>query len=319
MPNPTVPSNVPRQAQMPPSGAPAASMPIPSNSAGGPRIKTEPGYEGPSIPNLPPNYNHNEAQERAVANLRQKFGAEANVQINQLQAQMAVKNPGSQPRVPGVNNAQPPFTPEQQRERQAEYQRHQHTAVYQQMQQAQQRPVATDTQTDGADDWDLYVAQRRLQPSEAGQGADLTIRELVEQNNRSIEGGGLMLPLSEQTDFRRTKKRKLDASRGQSNPSPALIATKSPRPDRVSLFQMDGGDDFDEDNKANIKDELFGDDDEDAINSDLDDPDDNEIEEEHEEGKPTQVMLCTYDKVQRVKNKWKCTLRDGVLNSGGKE
>ncbi|TPR11089.1 short chain dehydrogenase family protein [Aspergillus niger] len=32
-----------------------------------------------------------------------------------------------------------------------------------------------------------------------------------------------------------------------------------------------------------------------------------------------QVMLCTYDKVQRVKNKWKCTLKDGILTTGGKE
>lgn len=30
-------------------------------------------------------------------------------------------------------------------------------------------------------------------------------------------------------------------------------------------------------------------------------------------------ILCTYDKVQRVKNKWKCTLKDGVMSVGGKE
>jgi transcription initiation factor TFIIA large subunit len=30
-------------------------------------------------------------------------------------------------------------------------------------------------------------------------------------------------------------------------------------------------------------------------------------------------MLCTYDKVQRVKNKWKCTLKDGILTTNKKE
>jgi len=31
------------------------------------------------------------------------------------------------------------------------------------------------------------------------------------------------------------------------------------------------------------------------------------------------VILCLYDKVQRVKNKWKCVLRDGILTIDGKE
>ncbi|KAL9125513.1 MAG: hypothetical protein Q9217_005300 [Psora testacea] len=319
MANPTVPSNVPRQSQMTSSGASAATMPVPSNGAGGPRIKTEPGYEGPSIPNLPPNYNHNEARERAMANLQQKFGAEANPQINQLQAQMAMNHAGNQQRMSGVNSAQPPLTPEQQKERQADYQRRQHAAAYQQMQQAQQRPVASNTQTDGADGWDGYVAQRRLQASEACREADLTIRQQIEQRTRSMEGGGLMMPLSAQPELPQMKKRKLDAGEGPSNSHAALAAAQSSDCYRLRIPQMDGAGDDDQDSKANIKDELFEDDDEDAINSDLDDPDDNEIEEEQEEGKPTQVMLCTYDKVQRVKNKWKCTLRDGVLNSGGKE
>ena len=60
-------------------------------------------------------------------------------------------------------------------------------------------------------------------------------------------------------------------------------------------------------------------DDEDAINSDLDDPEENEAEENDAEDAVGQVMLCTYDKVQRVKNKWKCTLKDGILTTGGKE
>lgn len=57
--------------------------------------------------------------------------------------------------------------------------------------------------------------------------------------------------------------------------------------------------------------------DEDAINSDLDDPD--EPGEENNEEETDQVMLCTYDKVARVKNKWKCTLKDGILRVDGSE
>lgn len=59
-------------------------------------------------------------------------------------------------------------------------------------------------------------------------------------------------------------------------------------------------------------------DDEDAINSDLDDPD--ELDDNAADGDDVaNVMLCTYDKVQRVKNKWKCTLKDGVLKIDGTE
>ncbi|KAG6873525.1 hypothetical protein C0995_014395 [Termitomyces sp. Mi166 len=48
-----------------------------------------------------------------------------------------------------------------------------------------------------------------------------------------------------------------------------------------------------------------------AINSDLDDSD-TEGEEEADEGVAgeTDIVFCTYDKVARVKNKWKCILKD---------
>lgn len=44
--------------------------------------------------------------------------------------------------------------------------------------------------------------------------------------------------------------------------------------------------------------------DEDAINSDLDDPDEVDIADEDDEENMGHIMLCMYDKVQRVKNKW---------------
>ena len=314
MPNPTVPSNVPRPAQAQPNTTSSSSGTLPNNT-GGPRIKTEPGLE-PTIPNLPPNYGNNEARERAMANLQQTFGADASAQISQIQSQML---PSGQPRPQPMNSPRPPLSPEQQREQQAEYQRRQHAAAYHQMQQARQYPAAPNSQSDGANDWDGYVAERRLQASDTAREADLTIRQQVEQMNRKMEGGGLMMPLADQPDLPQQKRRKIDSD-NSNNSHAALVAAQSSNPKHLpKIPQMDGGADEEEESKANIKDELFDDDDEDAINSDLDDPDENEIEEEQEDGKPTQVMLCTYDKVQRVKNKWKCTLRDGVLNSGGKE
>jgi len=59
---------------------------------------------------------------------------------------------------------------------------------------------------------------------------------------------------------------------------------------------------------------------EDAINSDLDDTDD-ELDQEHveDDGAMSEMILCTWDKVNRVKNKWRCTLKDGILTTGGKE
>jgi transcription initiation factor TFIIA large subunit len=58
---------------------------------------------------------------------------------------------------------------------------------------------------------------------------------------------------------------------------------------------------------------------EDAINSDLDDPEDDFNDGDNSDDDMVDYMLCTYDKVQRVKNKWKCTLKDGILTTNKKE
>ncbi len=225
-----------------------------------------------------------------------------------------------------MNIQLPPQMTDQQRQEQAEYKRRQQAQQYQNLQQAQQRPMVNNAQTDGVDDWDNYVTQRRLDATKtpgAIDEADLSIRQQVELMNRSMEGGGLMLPPSEQSKIPTVKKRKVNTEAGLSSGHSCLVAAQTSETDQMpKVAQYDGmnDDDDDEDDKTGIKDELFDDDDdEDAINSDLDDPDDNVIEEEQEEGRPTQIMLCTYDKVARVKNKWKCTLKDGVLTTGGKE
>ncbi|KAF8893451.1 transcription factor IIA, alpha/beta subunit [Infundibulicybe gibba] len=60
--------------------------------------------------------------------------------------------------------------------------------------------------------------------------------------------------------------------------------------------------------------------DEEAINSDLDDSD-TEGEDGDEEGAAgeTDIVFCTYDKVARVKNKWKCILKDGMIHVNGRD
>ncbi|PPQ88446.1 hypothetical protein CVT25_011572, partial [Psilocybe cyanescens] len=57
-----------------------------------------------------------------------------------------------------------------------------------------------------------------------------------------------------------------------------------------------------------------------AINSDLDDSDtENEDEDEDGAAGETDIVFCTYDKVARVKNKWKCVLKDGMIHINGKD
>lgn len=55
-------------------------------------------------------------------------------------------------------------------------------------------------------------------------------------------------------------------------------------------------------------------DDDDNLNSDLD-----ESESEEDEAETDNLILCQYEKVSRIKNKWKCVLKDGVINVNGKD
>lgn len=78
------------------------------------------------------------------------------------------------------------------------------------------------------------------------------------------------------------------------------------------LKQVDGPGDDNEDD-----DDIFNDSDD--INSDLDDDLDSEKSDDEDAEQEGQIMLCLYDKVQRVKNKWKCNLKEGVANIDGKD
>lgn len=163
-------------------------------------------------------------------------------------------------------------------------------------------------QTDGAGDdrkeWEAMLAQRRASHAVMGKQADRMMRLYVMQTASDLQSG-LMVPLDEQPNRALNQKRRVVTC-----PQTGIYDSRS------SLPQLDGDAEDEDENKPEIKDE----DDENAINSDLDDSDDDGLgnigEDEEENG---DTILCTYDKVQRVKNKWKCTLKDGVMSLGGKE
>lgn len=54
------------------------------------------------------------------------------------------------------------------------------------------------------------------------------------------------------------------------------------------------------------------------LNSDLDDSEDElNSNDEDDEADQTQIMLCLYEKVHKVKTRWKYTLKDGIANVNG--
>ncbi|KAL5611749.1 hypothetical protein BROUX41_000676 [Berkeleyomyces rouxiae] len=165
-------------------------------------------------------------------------------------------------------------------------------------QQQQQSGIALPhpSQTDGAadlDDNDVegIIMRRQADGTLEEMGRieiDRLLHTQITARAQAMEGGGLMLPLKSAS--RRSRKA-------------AAAGLESRR--SAASGQVDGADD-DED-------------DEDAINSDLDDPEDPEENSDDEDDPLGPMMLCMYDKVQRVKNKWKCVLKDGVLTVNGKD
>ena len=154
--------------------------------------------------------------------------------------------------------------------------------VQQQRQQSQNSGVHN-AQTDGSGDLEesMGLIKRVNADGEEVMGRieiDALIRDKIAAMGQRMEGGGLMLPLHQATN---SKKRQRKVARSATVPG-----------------QLDGPDSDDE--KSGVKDEL----DEDAINSDLDDPEDNSDNGDEEDESMGHVMLCMYDKVQRVKNKW---------------
>lgn len=330
MANPTpVPSNVPKPLNVQSNGQTPSNGPSPANG-GNVRIKSEPvDYNQiPQYTGFQPNMNYDtkEAQQRAAALMNQRFGTDADLQVNKLTAQPQSNSPhlSQRPSSNPGNIQLPPQLTDQQRREYAERQRQQQARQMQAAQQAQQRPAVGNAQTDGADEWKEMVAQRRaaaFADPESPREADLTMRQRLEQMSHAMEGGGFMVPLSERPKQPQPRKRKAAAPTTAGYSQSARIAAQSDDPIQLKQIpQLDGFGDSDDEDQKGIKPESDIEDDEDAINSDLDDPDDDAIvREEEDDDAGGQIMVCTYDKVARVKNKWKCTLKDGVLTTGGKE
>ncbi|KAK7204941.1 transcription factor IIA, alpha/beta subunit [Myxozyma melibiosi] len=139
--------------------------------------------------------------------------------------------------------------------------------------------------------------------------------------------------------LKRKTKQSDSTSEAKEDPSiPSGISIKRSRKSREITFticQADGpmDSDSDEDEDEEDDDDLglgstsaarrkaaANADDSDAINSDLDDSEDelnsNDEDDSEESG---MLMLCLYDRVSRTKNKWKCVLKDGVVNVNGKD
>ncbi|GAB1310304.1 transcription factor IIA subunit alpha [Madurella fahalii] len=252
-----------------------------------PGIKQEPGLANTGAP-IHTGYNptgavRGTAAQRAAQALENQYGQRAAASINAIHNGMASQmNPGPQ----GQQGQRPGQVP-QHLSPQQQYRQGVAAAMQQRMQpqiphagtQPNGLPAA---QVDGSSDADPGPA------SMSRVEIDSRLHAQIGARAKQIEGGGLMLPLEQATSQR------------------SLAAKK--RKD-AGAAQVDGPDD-------DIKDEEF---DEDAINSDLDDTDEDGDDDEDEDETMGHMMLCMYDKVQRVKNKWKCILKDGVLTVNNKE
>ena len=235
---------------------------------------------------MPPSSASIVAQQRAADALRQRYGAAAAHQVHQLQAQSqaALALPGQQ-----------------------RFQGNQYQTPQNQPQQSQNPQNSLgNAQTDGAGDslanWKAEVERRREDAKKYGSESNRRLREHVASQALLMEGGGLLAPLEERYPNAKAAKQPTVRFSGLNSPTASSSTLRGPA-------GYDGVDD----------DGLRKEEDEDAINSDLDDPEDLIDEDPENEDSVGQVMLCTYDKVQRVKSKWKCTLKDGILTSGGKE
>jgi transcription initiation factor TFIIA large subunit len=232
------------------------------------------------------------ARDRAAMALHQTYGQRAGAQIAQLQS-------GGQPRVPIPPAAQTANYIKQEDGSSA----FDGVQDYSQELKLHGQPVnsgQTDGTGDTTDSWEVEYARRKAMNVAHGAKGDHLVRAQFQARQQELEGGGLLVALDERLFPSKSTTRKVNALANSETTS----ATQQTRD--LGRAQGDAaGDDDDEE-------------DEDAINSDLDDPDDLAAAEENGEN-TDQVMLCTYDKVQRVKNKWKCTLKDGILRVDGNE
>lgn len=299
-PAPAVPNYT--QAQLsPPPNSPSLSLPnlpLPQNPQikgeasavkTEPAVKQEPGLQQAMPSNFPnaPVGGAAIAQARAMQQLQSAYGQRAAASINAMQngmtqpQQQGVPGQPQQMARPGGPAQQPGNMNNQQYRAQlaaaTAAQQRQAAQQHQQMNGANGTNGLPQSQLDGASDAVEGVLMRQDadgNPVELGRvEIDNMLHEQIAARAKRMEGGGLMLPLKQATKHRSAVSKRAGAS----------------------TSQVDGAEDGDDD-------EL----DEDAINSDLDD-DEVGQEDEEDDDEAGQIMLCMYDKVQRVKNKWSVT------------
>ncbi|KAG6102672.1 hypothetical protein E4U30_003894 [Claviceps sp. LM220 group G6] len=263
-------------------------------------IKPEPGMQPllPAIPSFNAADKNSLAASRAAQRLADQYGSRAAGSISAIQAGHKPHPPqGQQPQGQQPQGQQPQG---QQPQGQQQPQSQQPQGQQSQGQQGQENGGGASSisngQTDGPgdaveEDYEGILMQRSAEGTLhelARVDIDRLLHGQIAARAKAMEGGGLMLPLKE----------------AASRAGPCTART------RAKGKAIAGYDGADEDEDI---------DDEDAINSDLDDPEDEHDEDEVDDEGLGHIMLCMYDKVQRVKNKWKCTLKDGVLTVNGKE
>ncbi|EGW35399.1 uncharacterized protein SPAPADRAFT_58617 [Spathaspora passalidarum NRRL Y-27907] len=137
--------------------------------------------------------------------------------------------------------------------------------------------------------------------------------ELPVMSKKEEDDSGLILPRINQADgtFEFTI---------YTDSADKFINTLKKKNKKTKIPQVDGdiGEDVDLGNDDDDDDgDMFNDSDD--INSDLDDEFDSERSDEEDGDQEGQIMLCLYDKVQRIKNKWKSNLKEGIANIDGKD
>lgn len=299
-----------------------------AGNSNGVTIKQEPGAEAQAPISYPPPAAFNtaqSAQERAALNLQHQYGQRAAASISAIhgtvpvmqQQQRPMQMPMSQQQTQNgqqmqnglqIQNHQQQQQPQQQGQQNLNMNAQQAQQLYRQRmaQQAAAQQQAAQMmknnniggQTDGADEIQPgsigILTRMNAQGEEVEMGRieiDHMIRRRIEAMGQSMEGGGLMRPLGRQVPASRPKKRRAENA-GTSALAPAGTSSGNTT---VPVPQYDGLDDDD------VKDEDEKD--EDAINSDLDDPEEKDMDDDDED-EGANTMLCMYDKVQRVKNKW---------------
>jgi transcription initiation factor TFIIA large subunit len=272
----------------------------PGENVEGVQIKTEVNYESQikqdikyehDVPHYPAlnGYQGNAinpmAGHRAAGHLLERFGPQANASIRAAglpQQPRPLSLPGQQPSA----------------QQQPQQQRPQHIRLPGQNLQRPSQPgqypqgSLNRAQVDGAsaedampsmqDRWNAFVLGVRATTPEQRTEADKILREQVLADEEA-EQVQLLIPESQR---RRLKQRQ----RPQKQP---IVESSSSTQAPMAGMQVDGGDDSA---------------DEDAINSDLDDPEEDlDGDAEEEEGPLGEMILCTWDKVNRVKNKVTCS------------